>query len=82
MNHKPKILIVDDNEKDFIKIIEFLDEDFEITIKNSSLEALDLLSKQSFDLILLDIDMPKLDGIEFAKSLNQNMTLTTLQLFL
>jgi DNA-binding LytR/AlgR family response regulator len=37
---------------------------------SDALEALDLLNKQSIDLLLLDINMPKLSGIEFLKALN------------
>lgn len=37
---------------------------------SDALEALDVLNKQSVDLILLDINMPKLSGIEFLKAIN------------
>ena len=36
-----------------------------------ALEAMSFLAKQSVDLLLLDINMPKLSGINFYKSLNQ-----------
>jgi DNA-binding LytR/AlgR family response regulator len=36
---------------------------------NDALEAIDILRKQPIDLIFLDINMPKLSGIEFLKTL-------------
>ena len=36
---------------------------------NSALEALDLLAKESVDLIFADINMPDLNGVDFVKSL-------------
>ena len=37
---------------------------------NDALEALEILNKQSIDLLFLDINMPKLTGIDFLKMLH------------
>ena len=37
------------------------------TLAGNGREALDFLQKDSFDLVLMDIQMPKLDGIETTK---------------
>ncbi len=45
------------------------------TVKNGQ-EVLDSISEQSFDLVLLDIHMPVMDGMQCAKQIrssNQNM---------
>ncbi|MBI4352756.1 MAG: response regulator, partial [Candidatus Omnitrophica bacterium] len=42
---------------------------FEIHVSNSGLEALERLKKETFDLLLLDIGLPDLNGIEILKSL-------------
>ena len=34
--------------------------------------AVDMISNQSFDLILMDIDMPNMNGVEFTKLLRDN----------
>lgn len=63
-----KILIVED-EKSISSILEniLLDEikNSEITIAENGLEALRLVEKNDFDLIVSDIKMPKLSGIDF-----------------
>ena len=40
------------------------------TVTNGQ-EALDILQKQDFDLILMDINLPVLDGIEATKAIRQ-----------
>ena len=40
-----------------------------VGIAENALQAIDMLIKQSPDLILLDIEMPKLTGLDFLKSL-------------
>jgi DNA-binding LytR/AlgR family response regulator len=67
-----KCIIVDD-EPLAIEVIESYVErldDFEIVAKcSNALKAFEILQKQSIDVIFLDIQMPKLTGIEFLKSL-------------
>lgn len=66
----PRILIVDDEAKirDIIK--EYLKfEGFEYSEAENGFEALNILQKQQFDLVLLDIMMPKIDGIKVLKEI-------------
>jgi len=67
-----KCIIVDD-EPLAIEVVEsYINrlDDFEIVAKcNNALKAFEILQKQSVDVIFLDIQMPKLTGIEFLKSL-------------
>jgi len=42
---------------------------FEITSVKNGQQVLDLMSNDSYDLILLDIHMPVMDGMECAKSI-------------
>lgn len=71
---KIKCLIVDD-EPLAVKIIEKHLEKFEkyeiVKTCNNPIDAFDVLSKEHIDLIFLDINMPKLNGIEFIKNLNK-----------
>jgi CheY-like chemotaxis protein len=44
------------------------------TIVDDGLAVLDILKKQEFDLILMDVNMPKLDGIETTKRIRKQET--------
>ena len=63
-----KVLIVDDNEVN-LNIAEGLLEPLkmQITRATGGKEAIDLLSKNKFDLILMDHMMPEIDGIETTR---------------
>lgn len=63
-----KILIIDDEEMLTTLLMDhFSDQGYEALAANSAAEALPLL-KRKLDIILLDINMPDMDGLEFCKS--------------
>lgn len=68
-----KILVVED-EKPLSEAIKFKLERQGITalISNSAEEAMDILKKESVDLIWLDLKLPKINGIEFLKIIRDN----------
>ncbi len=71
-----KILIVDD-DKNICQIIrEYLEfEDFNVEVAYDGESALNEVEKTDFDLIILDIMLPKLDGLEVCQELRpQNDT--------
>ncbi len=65
-----KVLIVDD-EKDIAELISdvLVDEGFETIIKYDGEEALKEIENNSFDLILLDVMMPKITGTEVCSKI-------------
>lgn len=73
-----RILVVDDElvVRDSLK--EWLEDDgFYVEMAESGTEALDILAKDSFNLMLLDIKMPGMDGVEVlrrAKDLYPELT--------
>ncbi|MFY9090064.1 ATP-binding protein [Arcobacter aquimarinus] len=65
-----KILVAEDNSANQELISYILEEmGIEFTIKNNGLEILNEFKKESFDLILMDINMPVLDGVETFKQI-------------
>ena len=70
-----KILIVDD-EKDIAELISdvLIDEGFETTIKNDGYAAIEAVKTTSYDLILLDIMMPNLSGIETCNKIREKVS--------
>jgi two-component system response regulator PilR (NtrC family) len=63
-----KILIVDDDQgmREFMEIM-LLQEGYDVTSIGEPLKAVDLCRKTDFDLIITDLKMPKINGIEFLK---------------
>lgn len=59
-----KILVIDDEKYITHSIKEYLT-DFDITTANNGVEAFEYLKNNSFDLIVTDIVMPEMEGMEF-----------------
>jgi len=69
---KKKILIVDDEEG--LRLLykeELEDEGASVTLAASGAEALERLEEGTFDLILLDIKMPGMDGVEVLRRVKE-----------
>ena len=66
-----KILIVDDEKLIREVIKEYCEnENYEIDEASNGEEALNLIQNNSYDLLILDIMMPKLDGFSLCKKIN------------
>ena len=65
----PKILLVEDEKvlRDAYAILLNSKGGYEVQIASNGREALELVENSSYDLILLDLMMPVLDGIGFLK---------------
>ncbi|HON97021.1 MAG TPA: sigma-54 dependent transcriptional regulator [Bacteroidales bacterium] len=68
-----RILIVDDEKSVRETLREMLEyEGYEVVEADSGLQALDLFSQQSFDVVLCDIKMPGMDGMELLEKILQS----------
>lgn len=68
---RARVLIVDDDERNLLALTEVLSHTGEVVTARSGREALRLLLKQDFAVILLDVFMPGLDGYETAQLIRQ-----------
>lgn len=63
-SNKELILLVDDDPGNLKRAQTILGEEFRISATTSGKMALSLLSKVTPDLILLDVNMPEMNGFE------------------
>jgi two-component system NtrC family response regulator len=64
------ILIVDD-EKNYLVVLKELlsEENYEVITAENALQALEIFKESDLDLVLTDMKMPKIDGIELLESI-------------
>ncbi len=75
MDKTHNILLVDDSEVNNILLASALKElQCNISVATSGKEALKLIEKQKFDLIILDIMMPGMSGIELLNTIDEKIS--------
>ena len=65
-----KILVIDDEElvsKSLIKLLK--NNGYSAAIAHSGQEAVDMVKKEDFDLLVCDVRMPQMDGVETVKQI-------------
>lgn len=69
----PKVMVVDD-EPDLVRLVEFIlhKEGFEVVACSDGRSALALLEGEKPDLIILDIMMPLMDGMEVLRQIRSH----------
>lgn len=70
---KKRVLVVDD-EQDVLESVKMLlaNAGYDVTAANSGREALKMMQKNKFDLVLLDILMPGMAGNKVAEKIRKN----------
>ncbi len=69
-----RVLIAEDNEVNvMVTTLRLEDMGYTYSVAGNGLEVLDLLKREPFDLILMDIEMPVLDGISATKAIRSAM---------
>jgi two-component system alkaline phosphatase synthesis response regulator PhoP len=70
---KPVVIVVDDNQQNLELLQAYLEDMDCVTVPaNDGLEALEIISKNPPDLVLLDIMMPKMSGFEVCKRIKND----------
>ena len=71
MNKKDRILVVDDDSMNLARTRIILSKEYDVILAESGAEALKLLGTQEVDLVLLDIDMPEMNGMETFRNMKK-----------
>lgn len=73
-----KILAVDDS-RSVRKLVEFTLKNggFHVTTAEDGQEALEIMTRDLFDAVILDINMPRIDGFELLKRMKANDALVS-----
>jgi two-component system response regulator HydG len=72
MSKKLKILVVDDNPEFCENLSDILEtKGFEVATAYDGLKALESVKQNGFDLVLIDIKMPVMDGVETFKKMKE-----------
>jgi CheY-like chemotaxis protein len=68
-----KVLIVEDNQ-DYRELVDFFLQlkGFEVILANDGIEAVDLATAEQPQIILMDLNLPNLDGWEATRIIKQN----------
>ncbi len=67
----PSVLVVDDDDSMRFIASEALRHKFHVFAVSDGFECLDLLAEQAVDLILLDVEMPQMDGFEVCREIRE-----------
>lgn len=70
---KPRILVVDDEEsiREFLQIM-LKKEGYEISLAEDGQKAIETLQKKTFDMVISDLQMPHVTGMELLKHVKDN----------
>ncbi|RPI65948.1 MAG: response regulator, partial [Ignavibacteriales bacterium] len=80
--YKATVLLIDDDEDTLFTVNEIVQScGCKTILAGSGQEALELLDKETPDLILLDIMMPGMDGFQTLKKIRQKNSLETIPVF-
>ncbi len=72
MSASPRVLVADDNAMNQEVIVEFLElEDYDIDQASDGQEALDMVKANDYDLVMMDIMMPVMDGVMATRKIRE-----------
>lgn len=74
--HRPTVLVVDDKKNMLRLMVKVLKEDARVLSALEGSEAIEILQKERVDVVLCDLRMPDLDGIEVLKACKKLRTQT------
>ncbi|MDP4188971.1 MAG: response regulator, partial [Bacteroidota bacterium] len=81
-NHKPVIMVVEDNYDLRSFIANSLSEEYKVIEAGNGKEAYDLVNTHSADLVISDIMMPEMDGLELCSRIKNNLLISHIPVIL
>ena len=80
-DNNPQILMIDDDRELGAMITDFLATDqLNVTVRNTGEEGIDAFKAGSFDLLILDIMMPGISGLDVLKKVRQTSSVPVIML--
>ena len=64
-----RVLIAEDNDSNYILMTYILKKNYEYERAKNGQEAVEMVEKNGFDIVLMDIKMPVMDGLEATKKI-------------
>ncbi|NDV57366.1 hybrid sensor histidine kinase/response regulator transcription factor [Bacteroides sp. 519] len=78
----PALLIVEDNEELLLLMTKLLNTDYIVHTATNGIEGIDVVEREDIDLIVSDVMMPQMDGIEFCKYIKNKLETSHIPLIL
>ena len=66
-----KILIAEDNDSNFVLMSYILKKHYQFERAKNGQEAVEMVDKGQYDIVLMDIKMPIMDGLEATKAIKE-----------
>ena len=66
-----KILIAEDNDSNFVLMSYILKKYYQFERARNGREAVEMVDKNQYDIVLMDIKMPIMDGLEATKAIKE-----------
>ena len=66
-----KILVAEDNDSNFILMTYILKKYYQYERAKNGQEAVELVEKDNYDIVLMDIKMPIMDGLEATRAIKE-----------
>ncbi len=83
MNKRKKVLIIDD-EKDILEFVRFNleQENFDVITSIDGFQGLNLVREQHPDIIILDLMLPNIDGLDICKIIKNDSKISTIPIIM